>query len=262
MADARDGAVSLPIRASLGVLPLLAVAACWYAAPRIFEISAYKLPPFADVFDQFTRMIADGTLARNLAASAERFVLGFAVGAGIAFPLGVAIALNRHVSDLLRPTLIFFQSIAGIAWVPLAIIWFGFGRGPVIFVVANTVFFSVIYNIVSGVEAIPPVLKNALSMMGASPRNILFDLVLPGALTQIIVGLRTSFAFGVRALVGAEMIAGTSGIGFMTIYATQSYGTDIVLVGMLLIASIWLALDLAVLKPIEKRTVVRWGMQS
>ncbi|MEZ5861585.1 MAG: ABC transporter permease subunit [Geminicoccaceae bacterium] len=102
----------------------------------------------------------------------------------MAIPLGIAIALNRHVADTLRPVLTFLQSIAGIAWVPLAIIWFGIGQGAVVFVIANTIFFAAIYNTVVGVRSIPNTLYRAVRSHGGKGIQIFTELILPGALVR------------------------------------------------------------------------------
>ncbi len=243
-----------------GALPFLVLLGGWWLLPQLADIPAYKLPTLADVLLRLEAMVADGSLLHHVAASLWRLVLGFVVGNALAIPLGVAIGLNRHVADLTRPLLTFLQSIAGIAWIPLAVIWFGIGNGAVVFVIANIIFFSTIYNTVVGVETIPPVLYRAVRCHGGRGHQILTALVLPGALVQIIVGLRASMAFGWRALVGAELIAGTSGIGYLTIDAVQWYQTDTVVMGMLLIGVLWLVMDRLVFAPLERRTVRRWGL--
>ena len=88
------------------------------------------------------------------------------------------------------------------------------------------------------------------------------ELILPGALVQIILGFRTSMAYGWRALVGAELIAGTSGLGYLTMEAVQWYQTDTIVMGMILIGIIWLVMDRLLFVPLERRTVVRWGLVS
>ena len=173
-------------------------------------------------------------------SSLGRLALGFVVGVGIALPLGIAIALNRHVADTLKPLLTFLQSIAGIAWVPLAIIWFGIGIGSVVFVIANTIFFATLYNAMVGVQSIPQTLHRAVRTPRRSGLAARTVLIIPGALVQLIVGFRTAMAYGWRALVAGEMIAGTDGLGYMTIEAVQWYRTETVLVGMIVIG-----LDLA-----------------
>ncbi len=243
-----------------GFLPFLVLLAGWWALPHLADIPAYKLPTLNDVWARLEAMTLDGSLLGHIEASLWRLVQGFVVGNALAIPLGIAIGLNRHVADLTRPLLTFLQSIAGIAWIPLAVIWFGIGNGAVVFVIANIIFFSSIYNVVVGVESIPAVLYRAARCHGGRGHQILTQLVLPGALVQIIVGLRASMAYGWRALVGAELIAGTSGIGYLTIDAVQWYQTDTVVMGMILIGVLWLVMDRLLFVPLERMTVMRWGL--
>ncbi|MCY4166772.1 MAG: ABC transporter permease [Rhodobacter sp.] len=243
-----------------GLVPFLAVLAAWALAPTLSDIPAYKLPPPEKVWSAFTDMTLDGSLPSEIWASLRRLAAGYVLGNLTAIPLGLAIALNRAVAETMTPVLSFFQSIAGIAWVPLAIIWFGVGQGSVLFVIANTIFFSSIYSTVIGVQLIPRVLYRAALCHGASRLDVVTSVVISGALVQILVGLRTSMAYGWRALVAAEMIAGTNGIGYMTLEAVQWYQTEIVILGMILIGILWLALDFLIFRPIEHVTVRRWGL--
>ena len=245
-----------------GALPFVAILIAWHFGTQLEAIPVYKLPPIGDILQRLAETIADGTLVIHIGDSLLRLLVGFLIGNALAIPLGIAIALNRHVSDVLRPVLIFFQSIAGIAWIPLAIVWFGLGMGSVVFVIANTIFFSSIYNTVAGVQMIPQVLHRAVRSHGAGPAQMFFELILPGALAQIILGFRTSMAYGWRALVGAELIAGTSGLGYLTMEAVQWYKTDTIIMGMILIGVLWLIMDRLIFAPLERKTVVRWGLMS
>jgi NitT/TauT family transport system permease protein/taurine transport system permease protein len=164
------------------------------------------------------------------------------------------------VADLFRPVLSFLQAIAGIAWVPLTIVWFGIGNGSVIFIVANTIFFASLYNTVTGVQTIPVALHRAVRSHGGRGLALLTNLILPGALVQILLGLRTSMAYGWRALVASEMIAGSNGLGFMTMEAVQWQRTETIILGMIVIGLLWVALDRFVFTAIERRTIARWGL--
>ncbi|HTU52710.1 MAG TPA: ABC transporter permease [Acetobacteraceae bacterium] len=247
-------------KAPLGALPFVVLGVAWLLAPMLAQIPPYALPTPGDVLERLRSGVADGSLPRDVLASLSRLLLGFCIGNGLAIPLGIAIALNRWVSDLLRPVLTFLASIGGIAWVPLAALWLGVGPGAVLFVIVNQIFFSTIYNTVNGVEAIPPVLRRAVLSHGARGVQVLKELIVPGALVELIVGLRTSMAYGWRALVAAEMIAGTNGIGFRVIAAVQWYQTDTVVLGMLVIGVLWLLLDELLFTRLERATVVRWGL--
>ena len=243
-----------------GAIPFLLALAGWALLSNAGNLPEYMLPPLSQLWIRLRDALVDGSLLRHVSGSLYRLAISFVLGNAIAIPLGIAIAMNRHVSDLLRPVLTFFQSIAGIAWVPLAVIWFGIGMGSVIFVITNTIFFGAIYSTVIGVQTIPKTLHRAVLCHGAKGLQVFTELILPGALVQIILGLRTSMAYGWRALVAGEMIAGSSGLGYMTIEAVQWYQTDTVILGMILIGLLWLMLDRLLFAPLERRTVARWGL--
>ena len=244
----------------IGVLPFVVVGIVWAALPSLIEYPSYKLPGPGQVATRLQSVLSDGSLASNLLASLQRLGAGFVIGAALALVLGIAIAMNRHVAETLKPVLTFLQSIAGIAWVPLAIIWFGIGNGAVIFIIANTIFFSLLLNAVVGVQQIPTVLHRAVKSHGAQGVQVLLSLILPGALVQITLGMRTALAYGWRALVAGEMISGTSGLGYMTMEGVQLFQTDTVILGMILIGVIWLLMDRFIFRVLEFKTVVRWGM--
>ncbi len=133
----------------------------------LVDYPAYMLPSIGTVLDYRARV--DRSTARCCATcsrASRGSPLGFVIGMALAMPLGLAIALNRHVADMFRPVLSFLQAIAGIAWVPLTIIWFGIGNGSVIFVIANTIFFASLYNTVIGVQSIPLALHRAVRSHG------------------------------------------------------------------------------------------------
>ena len=243
-----------------GTLPFFGILLAWWLLPRLVHYPAYMLPPISAVVDFARESILDGSLLRNVLASLSRLFAGFAIGMALAVPLGLAIALNRHVADVLRPVLSFLQAIAGIAWVPLTIIWFGIGNGSVIFVIANTIFFASLYNTVIGVQSIPVPLYRAVRSHGGRGFALLTNLILPGALVHLLLGVRTSMAYGWRALVASEMIAGSSGLGYMTMEAVQWQRTDVIILGMIVIGLLWVVMDRVVVTEIEKRTVGRWGL--
>jgi len=244
----------------LGSVPFLAILLAWFLIAEFGSYPVYMLPPIGDVWANFAEGIESGALLGHIGGSLFRLFLGFVIGNGLAIPLGILIASNRAVSDCLRPLLTFLQSIAGIAWVPLAVVWFGIGIASVVFVIANTIFFANIYNTVIGVQQIPNVLHRAVRCHGGRGLQLFTALILPGALVQIMLGLRTSMAYGWRALVAGEMIAGTSGLGYITIDAVQWYQTETIIMGMIIIGILWLVLDRLIFVPLERVTVVRWGL--
>jgi NitT/TauT family transport system permease protein/taurine transport system permease protein len=205
-------------------------------------------------------LIKSGELVKSIWSSVSLLIYSSIIGVILAIPLGIGIALNKYVAGFFQPLVIFFQSIAGVAWVPLAIIWFGFGDVTVSFVVANGVFFIVLFNTMTGVMTIPQNLKHVVRTLGGSEWDVLVQVVLPGALVNILGGLRMGLAFGWRALVAAEMISSTQGLGYMTLDAAQYFKSETIIVGILVIGIIWLLMDHFLLQPLETRTVARWGL--
>ncbi|MCA0423110.1 MAG: ABC transporter permease [Proteobacteria bacterium] len=244
----------------LAVLPFLLLILMWRTLPSLTGMPEYMFPTIGAVWDKAVELTANGQLQDNILDSLGRLFLAFLIGNALAVPIGIAIALNRSASDFLRPVLTFLQSIAGVAWVPLAVIWFGIGMGSVVFVIANTIFFSTLYNTVAGVESIPKVLHRAVRSHGGRGWALYSELILPGAFVNILLGLRIAMARGWHALVGAEMIAGSNGLGYMTMEAVQWYQSSTIVLGILCIGCLWLAMDQLIFRPLERRTVVRWGM--
>jgi ABC-type nitrate/sulfonate/bicarbonate transport system permease component len=245
---------------TLGMLPFLLILGAWALLPYLVDYPSYMLPSIGTVLDYARESMLDGSLPRDVLASLGRLAIGFVVGMALAIPLGLAIALDRYVADLFRPVLSFLQAIAGIAWVPLTIIWFGMGNGTVIFVIANTIFFAALYNTVIGVQSIPLALHRAVRSHGGRGLALLTNLILPGAMVQILLGIRTSVAYGWRALVASEMIAGSNGLGYMTMEAVQWQRTEKIILGMIVIGLLWVLMDRTIFTAIERRTVARWGL--
>jgi ABC-type nitrate/sulfonate/bicarbonate transport system permease component len=242
------------------LVPLVVLVVAWLLLPRFLVIPQYKLPRLEDVLRTFIAVVKDGTLVSNMLSSVARLGAATILGGVLGWIVGLGIARNRIIAAFLQPLVVFMQSIAGIAWVPLAIIWFGYGTGPTVFVVANGVFFIVLFNTIVGVQTIASRFEDVVRTLGGTRLDILKEVILPGALANLLTGLRLGVSFGWRALVAAEVIAGSAGLGYMAESASQRYDTPTVLVSILTIGFIWLGLERFILQPIEARTVERWGL--
>lgn len=208
----------------------------------------------------FWDLISKGILPSYLADSLTRLGYGALFGLLIGLPLGFLVGLNRMARKISWPLLLFFQAVGDIAWLPLLIIWFGFSLTSVTFVIVYTVVFPLVVSIVSGIDSVPPDMVRAARSLGAKPRQVLFDVVVPGALPAVATGIRTGLGYGWRALIAAEIIVGTSGIGFMMFDARRAGQVTEVFVGMIILGVLWYATDALVLGPLERETVERWGM--
>ena len=150
--------------------------------------------------------------------------------------------------------------LAGIAWIPIATLWFGYGFGAITFVIFNAVFFIVAYNTLLGVSTIPMPLRHAAASLGAGRWAMLTEVLLPGALPNIVTGIRTGLGFAWRGLIAAEMIATNVGLGYMLFVARDFYRTEVIVFGMIVIGVLWLLIDRLLLAPLERATIERWGM--
>ena len=241
-------------------LPLVLLLLFWEFCVQFFQVNARVFPSIGSVFNAGVEAVNDGIIFNHIAASLGRVALGTLLAVLVSIPLGVAMGLNPIVSDFLSPLFRFFSVLAGIAWIPIATLWFGYGFGAITFVIFNAVFFVVTYNTLLGVASIPMPLRNAAASLGANGWTLLTQVILPGALPNIVTGIRTGLGFAWRGLIAAEMIATNVGLGYMLFLARDFYKTEVIVLGMIIIGLIWLAIDRLILAPVERATIERWGM--
>jgi len=242
------------------VLPLLVLVVGWELIVRGFDVSQRVFPGVAPVLQAGLESIQDGSLIGHIGASLGRIALGTIIGILLAVPLGILMGVSPAVSTFVTPLLRFFSVLAGIAWIPIATLWFGYGFGAITFVIFNAVFFVVAYNTLLGVSSIPMPLRNAAASLGAGRRQIFMEVLLPGALPNIVTGIRTGLGFAWRGLIAAEMIATNVGLGYMLFVARDFYRTEVIVLGMIVIGVLWLLIDRLMLAPLERATIERWGL--
>ena len=246
--------------ATMFVAPLAALVLLWAIVVPLFGINPRIFPSVSSVAGAAMDSIGDGSLIQHIGASLLRVGLGTLIGVVTAVPLGIAMGVSPAVSTFLTPLFRFFSVLAGIAWIPIATLWFGYGFGAIIFVIFNAVFFVVAYNTLLGVSTIPYALRNAAASLGAGRWAMLTEVILPGALPNIVTGVRTGLGFAWRGLIAAEMIATNVGLGYMLFVARDFYRTEVIVLGMIVIGALWLLIDRLLLVPLERSTIERWGM--
>ncbi|WP_243725705.1 ABC transporter permease [Actinomadura rubrisoli] len=236
------------------------VVALWWllAALEVFPESFFVGPPA--VVDRLGELVEKGILPGYLSDSLTRLSYGVGFGLLIGLPLGFAVAMSRWVRRALWPILLFFQAVADIAWLPIVIVWFGFSLTTVTFVLVYTIVFPLMLSVVAGVEQVPGELVRAARSLGAGRLRVFLEVIVPGALPSVAGGIRTGLGYGWRALVAAEIIVGTSGVGFMMFDARRVGDVSQVFLGMVVLGTLWYALDALILAPFERATVERWGM--
>ncbi|MBT6403896.1 MAG: ABC transporter permease [Rhodospirillaceae bacterium] len=257
----------------LGIIPFIVLITLWHMNTIFVWFDPVEIPPIADVWDAIFWLQSDcpGILAaieghngcqltNNISSSIARVILAMAVGVPLGVAFGIMAGMNRVVSAYLEPIGVFMNSVSGIAWIPLAIVWFGVGWETTLFIMLNTIFWLLFFNTMMGVRAVPKVLIQGVYTLGGNRLDAILQVYLPGAMTSIITGLRMSMGFGWRALIAAEMIGGDSGLGFMIFVSSAEFKTEEVFLGVILISLIFLATDRWILVPLEKWTIERWGL--
>jgi taurine transport system permease protein len=243
-----------------GLLPFAVLLAAWAAVSRAGVLPAIFLPGPDEVARVAWEMAVDGSLWVNIGASLGRLLAGVVVSVPLAVGLGMLVGLDRRLAPVLEPIAGFFNALSGIAWLPLAITWFGLGWASVTFILFNTIFFLVFFNTLVGVRGVPRVFEHAVRTLGGSRRHVILQVLIPGAMPNIVTGIRLSIGFGWRALIAAEMIATTSGLGFLIFNAQHFHQSDTILAGIITIGLLWLATDRLALQPLERWTIERWGL--
>ena len=248
-------------RALLGfVLPLLVLVSVWALTVEVTGVPLRVFPQVTDVAAAIADMALSGELAQHLGASLRRVLIGSLIAVATALPFGIALGASRALSAFFSPLLRFSVALAGIAWIPVATLWIGFGDGAVIFIVWNAMFFALAYNTMLGVRRIPTSLLRSARSLGAGHWRMFWEVLLPGAMPSIVSGLRIGLGYGWRGLVAAEIIATSAGLGYALFLAQQTFSTDVIIASMVIIGVLWLFTDRLLLAPLERRTVERWGM--
>jgi ABC-type nitrate/sulfonate/bicarbonate transport system permease component len=227
------------------VLPVLFVLV-WFLLTDVMTVfPGALLPSPVKVANAFVRAIASGELPGNIGASLQRILYADLAALALGVPLGLAMGLYQRIEKLLDGLLSLFRPIPPLAWVPLSILWFGIGTISIVFITFLSAFFAILVSTIAGVRSLDKLHVRAALSLGASRRRLLTHVVLPTTLPSIFTGLRIAIGVSWMSIVGAELIAASSGLGYMINYYQQVLRTDLVIVGMITIGVIGLVMDLS-----------------
>lgn len=236
-------------------LPVVLIAV-WQGASVHGDLPDFLLPSPYQVLQGLIEVARDGTLAADLRASIFRSVVGFLIATSLAVPIGVAIGWWRTVRKSTYFTLLLLMPIPITAWISLAILWFGIGDRSAIFLVALGAAVPILINTMHGVEWVDRLYIEAALMLGTGPRQILWRIVLPAALPNILTGLRLGLRNSWAGLVVAEMIGARSGVGYMIWDARLMMRSDLLIVGMLMVGVLGSLSDQSM--SLLSRQLLRW----
>lgn len=245
----------------LASVPFILIFAAWQLLSIYGGFPQKLVPELSQIAKTFVRLASEGILWNSAVATLYRLLLGFFISGAVGVLIGTLMGRHQKVEDFLLPLISFIYPIPGIAYAPLFVLWFGLGDLPTILLIAFASTFPVLMNTWKGVKSVKPVWVYSAVLMGAKSTDILWHIVLPGALPFILSGLRLGLAGAWRILVAVEMLMSVKvGLGWM-IFGSQTFlNTDVMLATIVLIGLIGVLLEKQVFERIERRTVVRWGM--
>jgi sulfonate transport system permease protein len=243
-------------RALPWLLPLVLLAVWQYGAYRGF-VSSRVLPDPRAVLRSAWELTLSGELPHHVAVSARRAFLGLAIGGGLGLVLGISTGTVRAAETALDTSIQMIRNIPALATIPLVILWFGIDESAKVFVVALGVFFPIYLNTFHGIRSVDPGLIEMARSHGVNGWRLQRHVILPGALSSILVGLRFSLGLMWVLLAVSETISANEGIGYMTMNAREFLRTDVVLLGILLYAFLGKLADWA--SRLLERWLLRWN---
>ncbi|RWH70641.1 ABC transporter permease subunit [Mesorhizobium sp.] len=224
----------------ISLATLAALIALWFLAAQFGWASPLFLPSPADVLTQVSAVAADGyangTLLDHTLASLGRIAAALGVGIFVGIPLGLLMGLNRWVKGIFSVPIDLYWGLPPLAYLPLLIIWLGIGETSKIVLLSLSTFAPICFAAQAGVRSVPAERINAALSLGASRLQLFASIILPSALPEILTGLKIAIGAGLSTLVAAELIAAQSGLGYMIMSAANFLATDVVFVGLIVIA--------------------------
>jgi ABC-type nitrate/sulfonate/bicarbonate transport system permease component len=254
------------IRGTIGVIALLGI---WQVMSVVYNLQQILPTPLAvarTIFDTLTlnyqhRWLYGPNIYVHLASSFARAITGFAIAAAFSIPLGLLVGRSRAAREFIDPIIRSLYPIPGIAWIPLAILWFGLGNTAVIFVVFIAEFFPLYFNTEAGARNINPILVDAARCFGATRLTLVRRVILPASTPYIITGMRIALGGAWRMIVAGEMLASQSGIGSVLMEARYQFRATDLMMAMILISIVGYTTERLIVGTLERKTTEKWEVK-
>jgi taurine transport system permease protein len=243
---------------AINLVTIAALLALWWTATHLGWVSKLFLPKPEQIWSAFVQAASgemdDASLAGHFAASMKRVFGAFAIAVALGIPIGILMGTSRIARGIFDPPIEFYRPLPPLAYLPLMIVWFGIGEASKIILLFLAIFAPVTLAARAGVRSISQEQIQAALSMGASRAQVIRHIIMPGALPEILVGLRIGMGVGWTTLVAAEMVAADAGLGKMVFNASNFLRTDVVILGILLIGFVAFAFELGL------RWFERWAV--
>lgn len=261
----------------IGLVVPAAVIALWQAVATMGWVNPQVLPSPLAVVEKWIAYLLpmqpyaegsklawyfSGELIIDSLGSMYRVLVGFAIGAGLALPIGLAMGASNRVYAWLNPLFQLLRPIPPIAYIPLSILWFGLGNPPAVFLIAIGAFFPVLINTIAGVRHVDGIYLRAARNLGANQRTMFLRVILPASVPYILAGVRIGIGTAFIVVIVSEMIAVNNGLGFRILEAREYFWSDKIIAGMITIGLWGLAIDVGMNR--LNNHLLRWhrGLES
>lgn len=244
------------LHVGISVFAVVSVLALWQAAVQYGLIKAIFLPAPAAIVNRAMSMFSDNSLLLNVLASTRRVMVGFLLAAFVSIPLGILMGSSRICMSILGPFLTFLRPLPSMAWIPLSLLWFGITETQKYSIVfMGSIAPSLLY-VIDATRSVDPLLIRAARNLGAKRRELMFGIILPSALPQIMSGMRVMLGIAWTCVISAELVAAREGLGFMIMNGREFFQTDTVVLGMVMI-SITVLITNFIMRLVE-RSIIVW----
>jgi len=238
----------------LYVVSIVGLLAIWHFSAVSGTYSKY-MPTPGMVLNELWRIAHENLAGQNLLghlwSSLHRVLIGFAIGSVVGVPLGLFMALNRYVNNLVKPVFDLIKPMPPISWISLAILWFGIGEESKVFIIAIGAFVPALINSYNGIRLVDPALYDAIRMLGANRWQTMVEVTFPAGFPALFAGLQIALSVAWSCVLAAELVSARSGMGFLIILGMTMSNPSMILSGMVVIA-ITAYLITVVLSKVEK----------
>lgn len=221
---------------------------------------AYTFPSPIDVFKTLISLIKDNTLAVAIVISLKRLITGYFISLLIGIIIGLLIVKYKYIDENFSSLILGMQTLPSICWVPFAILWYGLNEKAILFVVTIGSTFAIAIATESGIKNINPIYVKAARTMGAKGRKLYTDVIFPAALPSVISGMKQGWSFAWRALMSAEMMSATKGLGQVLMVGRDLADISQVMAVMIVILVLGLLFDKFIFGKLEKNIRYRCGL--
>ena len=238
-----------------GILLLWIIASKTGIFGRIDQKSAQLLLPMPNIVaEELSEMLKSGYLLSNIWVSMQRVLIGFGIAVAIGLPLGILMGMSTTLRNCLYPVIRFFSPIPGVAWVPLAILWFGLGNNAAIFIIVMGSLSPIIVNSLQGVLNVNRQLYDVMHMMEASHWQVIVHCIIPSIIPYIVSGFKLGLGFAWRVVIAAEMVGVPKGLGYVLSVGRSTANTSVTLITIISLGVIMMLTEEVLFRLLEKRT--------